>query len=124
MLRAAVSASNPADNEYFGLAIGFVVVAAGYAVGHVSGGVFNPALSLAFSITSQQSGWWWLAYVGSQLVGSAAAVLLNLVMEDTSKVPNSVRWFVSEAVGTFFLVFTVGCNVMLGSKAPALSIGA
>ena len=45
VLRAAVSKANPADNEYFGLAIGFVIVAGGYGAGWISGGAFNPAVS-------------------------------------------------------------------------------
>ena len=32
-------------NSYYGLAIGFTVMAGAYAVGGVSGGVFNPAVA-------------------------------------------------------------------------------
>merc|ERR1719486_1292887 len=35
-----------------------------------------------------------------------------------------VKQFVSEFLGTFYLVLTVGLNVIGGSKAPALSIAA
>lgn len=33
-----------AGNNYFGMAIGFTIVAAAYAGGHVSGGAYNPAV--------------------------------------------------------------------------------
>ena len=47
VLRAAVSevASASKTNEYFPIAIGFVVVAGGYAAGGISGGAFNPAVA-------------------------------------------------------------------------------
>ena len=34
------------DNDYFGVAIGFAVVVAAATVGGVSGGAFNPAVSM------------------------------------------------------------------------------
>ena len=52
VLRAAVSKMNPADNEYFGLAIGFVIVAGGYAAGWISGGAFNPAVAIGIDVAS------------------------------------------------------------------------
>jgi glycerol uptake facilitator-like aquaporin len=44
VLDVATSKSHP-DNSYFGLAIGFTMVAAAFAVGAISGGAFNPAVS-------------------------------------------------------------------------------
>ena len=34
------------SNQYFGLAIGFVIIAGGNAAGWISGGAFNPAVGL------------------------------------------------------------------------------
>ena len=46
VLNVATSKDQP-GNGFFGLAIGFTVVAAGaFAVGGISGGVFNPAVAL------------------------------------------------------------------------------
>jgi aquaporin Z len=39
-----------ANNHYYGLAIGFTVVAMAYVVGPVSGGAFNPAVALGLSV--------------------------------------------------------------------------
>jgi aquaporin Z len=45
MLNVATSKDQP-GNGFFGLAIGFTVTAGAFAVGGVSGGVFNPAVAL------------------------------------------------------------------------------
>jgi aquaporin Z len=45
VLNVATSKDQP-GNGFFGLAIGFTVVAGAFAVGGVSGGVFNPAVAL------------------------------------------------------------------------------
>ena len=45
VLNVATSKDQP-GNGFFGLAIGFTVVAGAFAVGSVSGGVFNPAVAL------------------------------------------------------------------------------
>lgn len=42
--------------QYFGLAIGFCVVAGAYGAGAVSGGAFNPAVAVALDLTSLGSG--------------------------------------------------------------------
>ena len=52
VLRAAVSASNPPESEYFGLAIGWVIVVGGYAGGWISGGAFNPAVAVGIDFAS------------------------------------------------------------------------
>lgn len=43
-------------NSYFGLAIGFTVMVAGFAVGDISGGVLNPAVAAGTSIASLLTG--------------------------------------------------------------------
>jgi aquaporin Z len=45
MLNVATS-KDQTGNSFFGLAIGFTVVAGGFAVGGISGGAFNPAVTL------------------------------------------------------------------------------
>ena len=53
-LRDGKSAKDP--NQFYGLAIGFVIVAAGHAVGAVSGAALNPALALSLGNTSGKVG--------------------------------------------------------------------
>ena len=60
-------------NSYFGLAIGFTVLAGASAVGAVSGGAFNPAVAVGASMMGMLS--WsmlWL-YLAADLLGGAAA---------------------------------------------------
>jgi aquaporin Z len=45
VLNVATSKDQP-GNGFFGLAIGFTVAAGAFAVGGISGGVFNPAVAL------------------------------------------------------------------------------
>jgi len=101
-------------------------------VGHISGAVFNPAAAIAIALPSPHSGWWWLLYVIFQLAGAAVGVLAHRALETPRSggvTPREVlttpgRCAVAEFLGTYLLVVTVGCNVLLGSKAPALSIAA
>merc|ERR1719446_84264 len=127
VLRAAVSACNPADNEYFGMAIGFVIVAGGYGGGWISGGCFNPAVAFGIDVASAGQGVkWCFMYTIFEFVGAALAAGAHMLVEDTS--PNKLgtmgQQMLSEFLGTFFLVLTVGLNVIGSSPAPALSIGA
>jgi len=125
VLRAAVSPMNPANNEYFGLAIGFVIVAGGYGAGWISGGAFNPAVAIGIDLASAGEGMYYCGlYTIFEFIGAALAVGANSIVEDGSSASESVKKGVSEFLGTFYLVLTVGLNVIGGSAAPALSIGA
>ncbi len=70
----------PKNNEYYGLAIGLVVMAGAFAVGPISGGVFNPAVGLGpllFDIANWSSHLtWMLLYLLGPLAGGAIAGLV------------------------------------------------
>ena len=99
-----------------GLAIAIMVS----AVGHISGGHFNPAVTIGFWVTKKLSTpdtlFYWLAQVAGAI---AAAFLLRVIIpEETWRgvalgTPELMRDFPSwaglalEAVTTFFLVFVV-----------------
>merc|ERR1719375_2846770 len=71
---AAVAEMNPANNEYFGLAIGFVIVAGGYAAGWISGGAFNPAVAIGIDVASAGQGvYYCLLYTVYEFIGAALA---------------------------------------------------
>jgi aquaporin Z len=74
VLNVATSADH-ADNSFYGLAIGFTVMAGAFAVGGVSGGAFNPAVALGIS-TDGIASWSmsWIYLVGT-LGGAALAAL-------------------------------------------------
>ncbi len=64
-----------AGNSYYGLAIGFTVLAGAYAVGGVSGGVFNPAVALgACTMGIVAWGSIWIYFVAN-FAGAIAAAL-------------------------------------------------
>jgi len=116
------------NNQYYGLAIGFVIVAGGYAAGGISGGAFNPAVALGIDLSSviQHGFGWSLAYVVFHFIGAAAAALVFRVVrpEDYKGQKNRVAELTSEFIGTYFLVLTVGLNVLGKNSAAAYSIGA
>jgi aquaporin Z len=71
-----------AGNSYYGLAIGFTVMAAAYAVGAISGGAFNPAVGLGPAVVHAAGGnpigHAWLYLVGPLLGGALAAMVYRL----------------------------------------------
>jgi aquaporin Z len=119
VLRSAVSSKNPENKEYFPIAIAFTVLAGAYGAGVVSGGCFNPAVAIGIDVTSAWAGVeWCIPYALAEFLGAALAVGVNAAMEKEG----SAAKFLSEFVGTFFLVLTVGLNVTCQSAAGALSI--
>jgi len=114
-------------NQYYGMAIAFTVVAGAYGAGAVSGGCFNPAVALGIDVSSAGRGFGWsIAYVIFELLGAAMAAALFKVVrpEDFGGEKSQVTELVSEFLGTYMLVLTVGLNVLGSSKAAAFSIAA
>lgn len=74
------TAKGTAGNSNYGLAIGFTVVVGAYAVGSISGGVFNPAIAFGISILGLSS--WsniWIYLVADFAGAAGAAVTFKLV---------------------------------------------
>merc|ERR1719321_2187412 len=128
VLNVATAGKN-ANNQFFGLAIGFVIVAGGYAAGGISGGAFNPAVALGIDVSSAGLGFGWgFAYTAYELIGAAlASAMFRVVRPDEFGAEaeyNLSTKLVSEFIGTFYLVLTVGLNVLGKSPAPVWSIAA
>lgn len=67
------TAKGTSGNSFYGLAIGFTVLAGAYAVGSISGGVFNPAVAVgitAMGLSSIANIW---IYLVADFAGAAAA---------------------------------------------------
>lgn len=117
-------------NEYYGLAIGFVVIAGAYGAGAVSGGCFNPAVAIGIDVSSAHLGiGWCLVYTVFELLGAAAAAGLSMVIrpadfKEGAEAKTTAAKLTSEFIGTFILVLTVGLNVLGKSPAGAFSIAA
>jgi len=119
VLRAACKAAP--DNESFGLAIGYVIVAGGYAGGWISGGCFNPAVAFGLDITSVMKNgvFWCFIYTLYEFIGAGLAVAVHMFLE--SGASDMLKKCVSEALGTFVLVATVGFNVLGGGNALSIA---
>jgi aquaporin NIP len=120
---------------HVGVAItfGLVIMAMIYAVGHISGAHFNPAVSFAFAI-SRHFPWPRLAgYWTAQLLGAlaAAAILrgsLGNLAHTGATLPSGsqAQSFLWEFVLTFFLMFVimaVATDTQAVGEAAAIAIG-
>lgn len=69
------TAKGTAGNSFYGLAIGMTVMSGAFAVGHISGGVFNPAVAVGITVfgLSHLSSIW--IYLAANFLGGAAAAL-------------------------------------------------
>jgi MIP family channel proteins len=119
-----------------GIAItfGLVIAAMIYAVGHISGAHFNPAVSFAFAVARhfpwRRVGAYWVAQLAGAVI---AAALLRFLLGDTGNVGATVpsgsdsQSFAWEIVLTFFLMFVitaVATDTRAVGEAAALAIGA
>src|SRR5262249_29439750 len=79
------SATETAGISYFGLAIGFTVVAGAFAVGDISGAAFNPAVAIGAMVMGMLPwGKLWL-YLVAELLGGAAAALVFKAMNPEAR---------------------------------------
>ena len=73
------TAKKTAGNSYFGLAIGFTVMAAAYAGGRISGGAFNPAVAIGITLMGLSTvGNLWIFLLGNLAGGALASVVFRL----------------------------------------------
>jgi len=136
VLNVAASKKHAGRNQFYGLAIGFVIVAGAYSGGSVSMGCFNPAVAFGIDVSSAYHGVkYCFIYTAFELVGAALAAGAFTVCRaaqeaeegneavDGAKVELPAK-LLSEFLGTYMLVLTVGLNVLSGSTAGAFSIAA
>jgi len=82
VLNVATGRAHP-NNSFYGLAIGFTVLAGAIAVGGVSGGAFNPAVGIGLSVAGL-AGWsmLWIYLVPTLAGGAAAAYAFRATSPD------------------------------------------
>ncbi len=112
---------------------GLVIMVMIYALGHISGAHFNPAVTLAFALTRHFPWARTGAYWGAQLSGAllAAALLRGSLGEhahDGATLPSGSQGqaFLWELVLTFFLMFVimaVATDSRAVGEAAAIAIG-
>jgi thioredoxin type arsenate reductase len=115
------------------LTFGLVIMAMIYAVGHISGAHFNPAVTLGFVIArhfpAQQVVPYWLAQIAGALLGSIAVRTLignTPGLGGTHPANGLVPGFVLEVALTFILMFVimaVATDTRAVGEAAALAIG-
>ena len=71
----AATAKGTSGNSFYGLAIGFTVLAGAVSVGGVSGGAFNPAVGLGVFVMGLESLHQLIVYFVADLLGGAVAAL-------------------------------------------------
>jgi aquaporin NIP len=115
------------------ISFGLVIMVMIYAVGHISGAHFNPAVSFAFALTRhfpwpRVAGYWLAQAVGA--VGAAAILrgsLGNLAdVGVTLPAGSQSQSFLWEVVLTFFLMFVimaVATDTRAVGEAAAIAIG-
>ena len=113
----------------FGLAIMVMI----YAVGHISGAHFNPAVSFAFALTRHfpwpRAAAYWLAQAAGALIAAAIlrASLGNLEhVGATLPAGSQAQALLWETVLTFFLMFvimSVATDTRAVGEAAAIAIG-
>jgi MIP family channel proteins len=120
---------------HIGVAItfGLVIMAMIYAVGHISGAHFNPAVSFAFAVSRHFPWRLTLGYWAAQLVGAlAAAALLRGSLGNIAHVGATLptgsqgQSFLWELVLSFFLMFVimaVATDTRAAGEAAAIAVG-
>jgi len=135
---AAATRNNPDHdkNQFFPLAVGFTVIAAGYACGNISGGLLNPAVVFALDVSGGYIRGGLLFPLMELLGGVLAALLFRMCRSEdyqgssvpvdviASHVPSLAARMLSEFVGTFFVVLTFGLSVIMMSMSAAWCVGA
>lgn len=120
-------------NQFYGLAIGSVVTAAGGAIGPISGAMLNPAVTVGLALADpiadhgmaslQWSGCYALFQAGG---GALGALLFYLTRPEDfihgdlyrTYVPSLSTKLIGEFIGTFYLVLTFGLCILLKPVLP------
>ncbi|OBF47180.1 porin [Mycobacterium sp. 852002-50816_SCH5313054-b] len=84
VLNVATSKDHP-DNSFYGLAIGFTVVAGAVAVGGISGGAFNPAVTIGAAVMHMFAWPTLWVYLVAQVIAGAAAGVAFLALNPDDK---------------------------------------
>jgi aquaporin Z len=131
VLTVGMTCINPDAGVIAPLAIGSALMIMVYAGGHVSGGHYNPAVTIAVWLRGRCPQSDVLPYIGSQLAGGIVASMLALALKGDAVVsPADIKVFpalIAELVGTFALAYvvlnTATAKATSGNSYYGLAIG-
>ncbi|MGV2929429.1 aquaporin [Macrococcus capreoli] len=115
------------------LTFGLIVMILIYALSHVSGAHFNPAVTIAFYINKEISSQTAVAYIVSQILGGIfASITLKILFPtinnygQTKPIGGLINASIVETLFTFFLMFVIlNCSKNAEIKTfTALAVGA
>jgi len=111
VLTVGMTVIEPGAGNLAPLAIGSALMIMVYAGGHVSGGHYNPAVTLAVWLRGRCPQSDVLPYIGAQVAGGIVAAILTLALKgDPFVTPADIKVFpslIAELVGTFALAYVV-----------------
>ena len=115
------------------LSFGLVILVGVYAVGHISGAHFNPAVTFAYALSRHFPWTRTISYWAAQLLGAfAAALLLRASLGDVADLGTTQpsgsqgQAFLWELIMSFFLLFVimaVATDTRAVGEAAAIAIG-
>ena len=102
---------NPGAGNMAPLAIGSALMVMIFAGGHISGGHYNPAVTLAVFLRGKCPAADVVPYIVAQVIGAAAAAVTLVFLKDNPAVdvmhPNVPRALIAEFMYTFALCYVV-----------------
>ena len=111
VLTVGMTVIDPGAGSLAPLAIGSALMVMVYAGGHVSGGHYNPAVTIAVWLRGRCPQSDVFPYIGSQLGGGIVASILVLALKGDGMVSSAdIKIFpslIAELVGTFALAYVV-----------------
>lgn len=123
MLTVLNTAKAPAtaNNSYFGLAIGFVVLSGALVIGGISGACFNPAISV-LTVLHGDAGDLWVFLCGPLLGALFAGLQFRFCRQEYVLFPLIVK-LVQEFIGTFFISWTAALAANASLSAGNFALG-
>ncbi|HEV3166280.1 MAG TPA: aquaporin [Isosphaeraceae bacterium] len=100
----------PGDGVIPPLAIGSALMIMVFAGGHISGGHYNPAVTLGVWLRGRCDTKDVVPYMVAQVIGAALAAGAAIYLKGTSgtgSAPDIPKWLLAEFLGTFALVYVV-----------------
>ena len=131
VLAVGMNVIEPGSGSFAPLAIGCALMVMVYAGGHVSGGHYNPAVTLAVWLRGRCGTADVLPYMGAQVIGGILAAIVTLALKGHPTVmPQEIKTYpalFSELIGTFALTFVVlnaaTAKATAGNSFYGLAIG-